>query len=293
MGSQSKEEVRSLVKKDIELYRCPIMWTFEITLVLLINWGILLGFCAVLWVFCISLSNVSIIDRFWGPLCAAPSVLTLLQTGVFSPHAVLLVSLSCIWALRVAYHITRKNWNAGQDARYEEDSSPKLTTASSPLGSLVFVFLGQASLAWIVSAPVQLGQFYTDGKELSLLAWIGAAVWAIGFMVEMVGDWQLKLFKAKPENQGRILDRGLWAWTRHPNYFGDSVVWFGLFLIAAHNPLGILSIFGPLLLLYFLIRVTGKDLTERVMLAKYPAYSEYMERTSGFFPLPPGKRRPK
>lgn len=267
------------------------MSTIDIVQVLLINWGILLGFCALLWVFCISLSNVSIIDRFWGPLCAAPSVLTLLQTGVFSPHALLLVSLSCIWALRVAWYITLKNWNAGQDARYKEDSSPAITTASSPLGTLVFVFFGQASFAWVISAPVQLGQFYSDGKELSLLAWIGAAVWGIGFFMEAIGDWQLRRFKANPENQGRIMDQGLWAWTRHPNYFGDSTVWFGLFLIAAANPLGVYSIFGPLLLLYILTRVTGRDLTERVMLAKYPAYVEYMERTSGFFPLPPGKRR--
>jgi steroid 5-alpha reductase family enzyme len=269
------------------------MWTYDITLVLLINWGILLGFCALLWLFCISLSDVSIIDRFWGPLCAASGVLTLLQTGVFSPHALLLVSLSCIWALRLAYHITKRNWNAGQDFRYEEDSSPKLTRASSPLGSLVFVFFGQASLAWLISFPVQLGQFYSAGEELSLLAWIGVAVWGIGFMFEMVGDWQLRRFKAKPENQGRILDQGLWAWTRHPNYFGDSTVWFGLFLIAAENPLGVYSIFGPLILLYFLVRLTGKDLTERVMLAKHPAYSQYMESTSGFFPLPPGKNRSK
>jgi steroid 5-alpha reductase family enzyme len=270
-----------------------IMWTYEITQVLLINWGILLGFCALLWLYCISHSDVSIIDRFWGPLCAASSVLTLAQTEVFSPHALLLVSLSCIWALRLSYHITKRNWNAGQDFRYEEDSSPAITHSSSPLGSLVFVFFGQATLAWLISAPVQLGQFYSAGQELSLLAWIGVAVWGIGFTVEMVGDWQLRRFKAKPENQGRIMDQGLWAWTRHPNYFGDSTVWFGLFLIAAETPLGIYSIFGPLLLLYVLVRLTGKALTETVMLAKYPAYSEYIERTSGFFPLPPGRNQPK
>lgn len=266
---------------------CPTMWTDDVTTVLLVNWGILLGFCTLLWAFCISLSDVSIIDRFWGPLCAAPSALTMLQTGVASPHALLLVALSSVWALRLAYHITSRNWNAGQDLRYQEESSPKVTRASTPLASLVFVFFGQATLAWLISAPVQLGQFHSAGSQLSVLAWIGIALWLTGFSFEAVGDWQLRKFKAAPENHGRIMDQGLWAWTRHPNYFGDSTVWFGLFLIAAENPLGIYSIFGPLLLLYFLVRQTGKALTERVMLEKYPAYRQYMERTSGFFPLPP------
>ena len=106
----------------------------------------------------------------------------------------------------------------------------------------------------------------------------------------MLGDLQLRVFKANPENNGKILDQGLWAWTRHPNYFGDSTVWFGLYFIALGTPLGIYSLFGPLVLYYFLTRMTGKDLTERVMLAKYPAYAEYIERTSAFFPLPPGRR---
>lgn len=267
------------------------MWTYDVALILLINWGILLGFCTLLWVFCISLSDVSIIDRFWGPLCAAPSVLTLAQTGVYSAHALVLVSLSCIWALRLSYHITSRNWNAGQDFRYDEETSPKITQSSTPFGSLVYVFLGQATLAWVISAPVQLGQFYSAGQHLSVLAWIGVVVWGVGFLFETVGDWQLRKFKSNPENRGRIMEQGLWAWTRHPNYFGDSTVWFGLFLIAVENPLGIYGIVGPLVLLYFLTRQTGKALTERMMLAKYPAYSEYMERTSGFFPLPPGRRR--
>src|SRR6056297_1004034 len=263
------------------------MWTYDIATILLLNWGILLVFCTLLWVFCISLSDVSIIDRFWGPLCAAPGVLTLVQTGVYSAHALLLDSLSCIWALRLSYHITSRNWNKGQDARYEEKTSPELTRSSTAIGSLIYVFLGQGTLAWVISAPVQLGQFYSAGKQLSVLAFVGAAVWGVGFLFEAVDDWQLRRFKAKPENQGQIMDQGLWAWTRHPNYFGDSTVWFGLFLIAAENPLGIYGIVGPLVLLYFLIRLTGKALTEHVMLAKYSAYGDYMSRTSGFLPLPP------
>ena len=274
------------------------MWSHEIALILLKNWGFLLGFCLCLWAFCMSIKDASIIDRFWGPLCAAPSVLTLWQTDVYSLEAIILVALSVIWAARLSYHITTKNWNSGEDERYTEETSPALTrVGSSPLKTLVFVFFGQATLAWIISAPVQFGQLYSSPmgsidlhsiyKELNVFAWLGCGIWIIGFVVEMLGDLQLRLFKANPENKGKILDQGLWAWTRHPNYFGDSTVWFGLYFIALGSPIGIYSLFGPLILYYFLTRLTGKDLTERVMLAKYPAYQEYIDRTSAFFPLPP------
>jgi steroid 5-alpha reductase family enzyme len=187
------------------------MWTSDIVLVLHINWGILVGFCTLLWVFCNSLRDVSIVDRFWGPLCAVPSVLTLAQTGVYSACALLLVGLSCIWAFRLSYRITSRSWNAGQDFRYEEKTSPKITQSSTTFGSLVYVFLGQATMAWVISSPVQLGQFYSAGQHLSFLAWIGIVVWGVGFLFEAIGDWQLRKFKSKPENRGRIMEQGLWA----------------------------------------------------------------------------------
>jgi steroid 5-alpha reductase family enzyme len=264
------------------------MWRSDVVVVVLANWGMLLAFAIMLWLVCMLRRDVSIIDRYWGPMCAAPGVLTLVQLGSYTPYALLLVCLSSIWALRLAYHITRRNWKTGQDFRYSEAESPIFTRSSSPLATLVFVFLGQASLAWFISAPIQLGQFDTVGLEISALSWVGVGVWTVGFLFEAVGDWQLRRFKANPQNRGRILEQGLWAWTRHPNYFGDSTVWFGLYLIAAGTPLGIYGALGPLLLLFLLVRVTGKDLTEKLMLAKHPAYSDYVRRTSGFFPLPPG-----
>lgn len=279
------------------------MWTHEIIKIVLFNWVILLSFCTALWAFCMLIKDASIIDRFWGPLCAASSVFTLLQTGVYSMEALLLVSLSVLWAIRLSYHIATKNWNSGEDERYTEETSPALTrVGSSPLRTLVFVFLGQATLAWIISAPVQFGQFhtvpaessdlYSAYKELNFFTGIGCIIWLLGFLFEMVGDWQLRLFKAKPENLGKILDQGLWAWTRHPNYFGDSTMWFGLFVIALSAPLGVYSLFGPIVMYYLLTRLTGRDLTERVMLAKYPAYQEYIDRTSSFFPRPPRRTAP-
>jgi len=265
------------------------MWTTDVLWVLLINWGLLLAFVTVLWVVCMLRHDVSIIDRYWGPLCAASGVFTLLQLQAGSIHALLLVSLSVIWALRLAWHITLRNWGKGQDFRYADDKSPIVTRANAPLAALFFVFYGQATLAWLISAPIQLGQFQPAESAMGLLAWTGVAVWTLGFVFEAVGDWQLRRFKADPANQGKIMDQGLWAWSRHPNYFGDSTVWFGLFLIAAESPLGIYSLIGPALLYYFLVFQTGKDLTEKVMLEKHPGYRAYTQRTSGFFPLPPRK----
>jgi steroid 5-alpha reductase family enzyme len=262
----------------------------EVLQVVLTNWAIMLALVSLLWAFCTWRRDTSIIDRFWGPMCATPGVLTLLQLAIHSTIALLLVSLSCIWALRLAWHITRRNWNAGEDFRYAEDASPALTHAASPLAALLKVFFGQATIAWLVSAPIQLGQFQSAGIELSILGWLGILVWVIGFLFEAVGDWQLRRFKANPANKGKVLDQGLWAWTRHPNYFGDATVGFGLFLIAAEAPLGIYSLFGPLMMLYFLVRVTGKELTEKLMLERRPDYRAYTERTSGFFPLPPKRR---
>ena len=120
---------------------------------------------------------------------------------------------------------------------------------------------------------------------------IGALVWLGGFVFESVGDWQLARFKAEPAHQGMIMDRGLWRYTRHPNYFGDFCMWWGLFLISLGSWVELLFVFAPLLMTYILIRGTGQRMTDRRMTASRPQYADYVARTSGFVPLPP-KRRP-
>jgi steroid 5-alpha reductase family enzyme len=136
-----------------------------------------------------------------------------------------------------------------------------------------------------VSLPVQFGQ-YGGGAPGWLLA-AGVAVWLTGFVFESVGDWQLRRFAANPDNRGKVLDTGLWRYTRHPNYFGDAMVWWGLYLLACGSWLGVATLPAPLLMTFVLARGTGKPLTEKHLSGSRPGYADYVRRTSGFVPLPP------
>jgi len=157
----------------------------------------------------------------------------------------------------------------------------------------VTVYLLQCAIAFFVSLPTQVGQFgasdafggQVDG--LGLLAYLGIAIFVIGLLFEAIGDAQLRAFKTDPANKGKLMDRGLWAWTRHPNYFGDAAVWTGLTLIALESAHGVFTIFSPLLMIFFLYHVSGKAMLERSMSKRYPDYADYKKRVSGFFPLPP------
>ena len=146
------------------------------------------------------------------------------------------------------------------------------------------MFLTQAGLIWLISIPVQAGMFERGGP--AALIWIGLAGWLCGLAFESGGDWQLARFKAAAANRGRVMDRGLWHYTRHPNYFGDACVWWGLFLISCGSWIGLATIFAPALMAFLLAGGSGKPITEGRM-AERPGYREYVARTSGFFPLPP------
>jgi steroid 5-alpha reductase family enzyme len=141
---------------------------------------------------------------------------------------------------------------------------------------------------WFVSLPVQAAMY--EHARLSAVTWLGAAVWAVGFGFEAVGDAQLRRFRADPANAGRVLDRGLWRYTRHPNYFGDAVVWFGLWLLACSHWLGLVLVACPLFMTNMLVRHTGKRLLEKHMArSKGAEYADYVRRTSGFIPWPPSR----
>ncbi|MET9351909.1 DUF1295 domain-containing protein [Streptomyces sp. NPDC006617] len=160
------------------------------------------------------------------------------------------------------------------------------------LYALRMVYLVQGALVWLVPLPVQAASY--GSGFLSVLAWTGAVVWAVGLAFEAVGDAQLARFKADPANRGRIMDRGLWSWTRYPNYFGDFCVWWGLFLIACDAGLAAaaVSVVSPLVMTYLLIGGSGKRLLERHM-ADRPGCAAYAARTSGFFPRPPRRSAPR
>ncbi|AYG85145.1 hypothetical protein DWB77_07362 [Streptomyces hundungensis] len=230
-----------------------------------------------------------VVDIAWGIGFTAVAVVAYtVPAGHGDETRRLLVTLvTAIWGLRLAAHIAWRGRGHGEDPRYERmlNKAPGSRNAYA----LRMVYLLQGGLIWLISLPVQAAQF-TPGP-LGVADVIGGVLWAAGLVFESVGDFQLARFKADPAHHGRIMDRGLWAWTRHPNYFGDFLVWWGLFALACGTwQSAVVSLVSPLLMSFLLTRGSGKHLLEQHMKDR-PGYTAYAARTSGFLPLPP-RRRP-
>ncbi|MEO5964328.1 MAG: DUF1295 domain-containing protein [Candidatus Limnocylindrales bacterium] len=196
----------------------------------------------------------------------------------------LLVALVSVWGLRLSGYLAWRKRGAPEDFRYQ--AMRRKYGARFPAVSLVTVFLLQGVLMWIVSLPAQLGQVRAT-PDLGILAMLGTVLWAVGFGFETVGDAQLARFKADPASAGQVMDRGLWRYTRHPNYFGDACVWWGIALVAAETGIGAVGLVGALVMNVLLARVSGVPMLERTMAKRRPGYPEYVRRTSGFLPRPP------
>jgi steroid 5-alpha reductase family enzyme len=230
------------------------------------------------------------IDTVWGAGFAIIALTTLvLAVGDGDLWRQLLITvLTCVWGLRLAWHITARNRGTGEDPRYVEimDKAP-----GNPVLHMVRkVYLPQAVIMWVVSLPVQLGQYgFADGPLSLIVTALGVLCWAVGFTFETVGDAQLAAFKADPANKGQVMDRGLWRYTRHPNYFGDAAVWWGLTLLGLHHAAGLIGLVGAGLMTWLLAKGTGAKLLESTIGDRRPGYADYVRRTSGFFPLPAKK----
>ncbi|MFJ3921593.1 DUF1295 domain-containing protein [Streptomyces sp. NPDC090022] len=228
-----------------------------------------------------------IVDIAWGLAFAAVAAVTwLLSAGHGDDGRRLLVAAATVvWGLRLAAHIAHRSRGHGEDPRYI--ALLDKASGNRTLYALRTVYLGQAALVWLISLPVQAASY--SSAPLDALAYGGLAVWTVGLAFEAVGDHQLARFKADPANRGRIMDQGLWAWTRHPNYFGDSLVWWGLYLLActAWQP-ALAVLVSPVLMILLLTVGSGKRLLEKHMSGR-PGYAAYAARTSGFLPLPPRK----
>jgi steroid 5-alpha reductase family enzyme len=235
------------------------------------------------WVLSLVLRDVSIVDVAWGLGFVAVAWVAFAVGDGCTGRRVLLAVLTTLWGLRLAGYIGRRKLrHPGEDPRY--GAWREKWGERFPLVSLFTVFGLQAVLVWVVSLPLQGAA--TSDDPLGVLDWVGVAVWAIGLACEATGDAQMARFKADPANKGRIMDRGLWRYTRHPNYFGDAAVWAGLFLVAADSWPGVLTVLSPAVMIWTLAGKTGKPLTEKAMSAR-PGYQEYIDATSGFLPLPP------
>ncbi|MEU6819988.1 DUF1295 domain-containing protein [Streptomyces atriruber] len=226
-----------------------------------------------------------VVDVAWGLGFTAVAVAVFLTSaGTGDPARRTSVTvLTAFWGLRLAVHIARRGRGHGEDPRYERMLAR--APGNRNVYALRMVYLLQGALVWLVSLPVQAAQYVP--VPMTGIFWTGAALWGVGMFFEAMGDAQLARFKADPSNQGQIMDRGLWRYTRHPNYFGDFCVWWGLFLIACDSPAAAaVSVVSPLVMSLLLTRGSGKRLLERHM-AERPGYAAYAARTSGFIPRLP------
>ena len=242
---------------------------------------------AVVWLVSVAVRNASIVDVVWGPaIWLVATVALVLGPGLFD-RRLLVFALVGTWAARLGVHIGRRNLGKGEDYRYaawREKYGPGYWWIS-----LFQVFWLQGALLLVVSLPVQAAGVGETPASLGVLDWLGAAVWTVGFAFEAVGDVQLDRFRGDPANRDKVMDHGLWRYTRHPNYFGDAVVWWGIGLVGLATPWGWWALAGPVLMTFLLVRVSGVAMLEKTIGERRPGYAEYVRRTSAFLPLPPRK----
>lgn len=246
----------------------------------------LLAFFTIAFVIAQKKKNNGLIDIAWGMGFVVAALTSLIITSEPSVRGFLLTSLVLLWGLRLSYHLFRRNWNKEEDYRYRAmrekwgDSNPYVT-------AYFRVFMPQLILLFIIVQPV-LRANLKSGGPLDLLDFIGLAIWLTGYFFEVVGDWQLKQFISKSENKGRLMKSGLWSYSRHPNYFGEATMWWGIFIIASSVPGALFTIVSPILITYLLLFVSGVPLLEKKY-QNHPEWKEYAEKTSIFVPMPPKK----
>ena len=238
-----------------------------------------------LWIVSLLVKNVSIVDIFWS--------LTILSIGwvygaqselITTPHLVVLAFLH-LWAIRLAFYLAWRSWGEPEDKRYRAMRDARGT--SFRWVSLFTVFWLQAGLAWLVSLPL-LFVFQAD-VTIRYADAFAIALFLIGFFFEAIGDWQMDRFRSDPNNRGQVCDGGLWRYTRHPNYFGEAVLWWGFWVFALARSAPFWSVLSPLLLTFLLLRVSGARLLERSLIKEKPAYQDYVRRTSAFVPWMPDR----
>jgi steroid 5-alpha reductase family enzyme len=248
---------------------------------------VIVGLMSLLWIISVIIRNVSIVDIFWGFGFVLANGFYFISTEGFLPRKIILLIMVSVWGLRLSGYLAWRNIGKGEDYRYQQFRS-KYGGKRYWWISFFQTFLLQGVLMWLISAPLLGAQYYGPEKNLGILDYAGIIIWITGIIFEAGGDFQLARFKADPSNKGKVLSSGLWHYTRHPNYFGDSAVWwgYGLICLAAGS---IIPVLGSLLMTALIIKVSGVALLEQNLKEKKPEYRDYIQRTSAFFPWFPKK----
>lgn len=246
---------------------------------------VIISLMVVLWLVSLALRNSSIVDIFWGlGFVVVNWLFYILTPGGFAARKLLIAALVTLWGLRLSLYILWRNFGKPEDFRYQkwrQEEGPSWWWKS-----FFRVFVLQGVLMWIIAAPLLPAQAGT--QPLGWLDLLGTAAWLVGFFFEAAGDLQLARFKADPANRGKVMDRGVWRYTRHPNYFGDAAQWWGFYLISLSAG-GWWTVFSPAIMTLLLVRVSGVALLEKTLETR-PGYREYIERTSAFLPRLPRTR---
>jgi steroid 5-alpha reductase family enzyme len=244
----------------------------------------MLGLAAITWGLSVAWENVGIVDSVWGLLFLSGTLACLWVVPQAGPRAMPLLVMVTLWALRLSIHITVRNWGEPDDRRYQAIRARN--QPGFPLKSLYLDFGLQAVLAMVIAMPIFASLESRD--SLNAIDMAGVALWTAGFLFEAIGDWQLTRFRRDPSNRGKVMDKGLWRYTRHPNYFGEAVLWWGFYVIAAGCG-GWWTLFSPILMTFMLLRVSGVALLEKDIGERRPGYREYVARTPAFFPWMPSR----
>lgn len=234
---------------------------------------------ALAWVVSVLIRDVSFVDSLWSLFFLLAAVLFALDAGELALRAQIVIACVLLWSLRLSLHITVRNWGEPEDHRYQkirENNEPGFVVKS-----LYIVFGLQGLLAWIIVVP--LLPAIGSAAPLNPVDIAALMLFALGFFFEAVGDWQLSRFKTSERSDGRVLDTGLWRYTRHPNYFGEFCIWWAFWLFAAAAG-GWWTIYAPLLMSFLLLRVSGVAMLEKDIGERRPAYAEYIRSTNAFFP---------
>ena len=248
-----------------------------------VNLGVTASLMVLVWLASLKLRDVSIVDIFWGPGFVVVAGVTFYLTGETTNRKILLLAITSLWGFRLAGHLARRKLGTPEDDRYRsmrDKVGPRFW-----LVSLFVVFGLQAIIMNIVALPLLTGQL--DRSPLDGWTVFGMSLWVVGFLFETIGDFQLTRFRADSRNHGKVMDRGLWRFTRHPNYFGDSLVWWGIYFVAVGDGTAWWTVACSLLMTFLLLRVSGVVLLERGLRGRKNGYAEYIRRTSAFFPWPP------
>ncbi|MCF7920813.1 MAG: DUF1295 domain-containing protein [Candidatus Cloacimonetes bacterium] len=224
----------------------------------------------------------SIADIFWGFGFIVVALSSLFCSGYFTPRSIIIALLVMIWGLRLTIHIGGRNWDKREDFRYQE--MRRRWGKWQVLRAFTDVFVLQGALLYLVGLNIMLVNTSAD-TGFYVINLLGLAIWLLGFLFEIIGDAQLKSFISKPENKGKLLTTGLWSWTRHPNYFGEATLWWGIAVIAYGSYKGWLLLVSPLVITLLLLFVSGVPLLEKKYAGRAD-FQAYKKVTSKFFPLP-------